>query len=600
MTEQEKELLKEEMYNKKVNNIIPNYNDLTSYFRHYISSIFNTEVLAPESIILELKEEDIYGAAVPLLSLISVMINEDIIENKGNMIYESKLYNKTLDYFCSLISEEQTDNTFKIGNTIGTSADIFTIIRHKLGHGDFYYDSTTSEIVLNKEEGAIRIPVSLLMNLFINLYTESYSSYKSTEFTRNILLNKSKNRFNRVIENVNDAEEFLSLLTIQRYKIERYDKKELTKQEKIEINKEVVKLQIDMFNGEDIKNKQQELIKEYQEKGILLTITNEKVKHHKEKQKLIDALMKNEDGKHFEDMDLLTYYYGEIVSKIIDDKYDKKGIIYGILTNLITLEKLKLYKITNLHNLSDVLPENVFLDISENLVSIFLARFQALYCYPLDEIYKKDRNYHLDREDLLDFSKLDLSELHPDIMEPVIQNNPIEEQKNKLLSIGKRINSLLNKTEKDKKNLAGILSKPIQTPKMISYRQKIQQELKTINQKLSLLSESYVINQDLYNVIEKDYNSNYFRNLNIIEGMRNSIAHGNVRIINISNGQSNDEILLQFTNYHKDKICFQMTTSLYQLESLFLPKNTVVLDEFVANKKKNVKESLEQKIKVLK
>lgn len=600
MTEQEKELLKTEIYNKKVNNIIPNYNDLTSYYTHYVRSIYNTEALAPESIALELKEEDIYGAAVPLLSLISVMINEDIIENKGSKIYESKLYNETLDSFCSRIATEQSDNKFKIGNTIDTAAGIFTIIRHKLGHGDYYYDSTTSEIVLNKEEGEIRIPVNLLMNLFIDLYTEMYSSYKSTEYTRNILLNKSKNRFNKIIENEQDAEEFLSLLTIQRYKIERYDKKELTKLEKINLNREVAKLQIDMLNGENIKNKQQELIKEYQEKRMLLTITNEKVKHHKEKQRLIDALIKNEDGKHFEDMYLLTYYYGEIVSKIIDDNYDKKGIIYGILTNLITLEKLKLYGITNLHEISKVLPENVFLDITENLVSIFLARFQALYCFPLDEIYKKDANYHLDREDLLDFGQLDLSNLHPEVVESVIQTDPVETQKNKLLSIGKRINSLLNKSEKDKKNLAGILSKPDQTPKMISYRTKIQQELKTTNQKLSLLSESYMINQDLYSVIEKDYNSDYFKNLNIIEGMRNSIAHGNVRIINISNGQTNKEILLQFTNYHKGKICFKMTASLHQLESLFISENTKVLDEFVRNKKKNVKESLEQKIKVLK
>lgn len=600
MTEQEKELLKEEIYNKKVNNIIPNYNDLTSYFRHYVKSIFNTEVLDPESIILELKEEDIYGAAVPLLSLISVMINEDIIENKGSKIYESKLYNETLDYFCSLIAIPQPDNKFKIGNTIDTAAGIFTIIRHKLGHGDFYYDSTTSEIVLNKEEGKIRILVSLLMNLFINLYTESYSSYKSTEFTRNTLVNKSKNRFNRVIENQHDAEEFLSLLTIQRYSIERYDKQELTKEEKKELNEEVRKLKICMFKGEDVKLQQEELRKKYHDKNILLTITNEKVKHHKEKERIIDALIKNEDAREFKDMDLLTFYYGEIVSKIIDDKYGKKGIIYGILTNLIALEKLKLYGIANLHEISEALPENVFLDVSENLVSIFLARFQALYCFPLDEIYKKDANYHLDREDLLDFGQLDLSELHPDIMESVIQTDPVETQKNKLLSIGKRINSLLNKTEKDKKKLAGILSKPDQTPKMISYRTKIQQELKTINQKLSLLSESYMINQDLYNVIEKDYNSDYFKNLNIIEGMRNSIAHGNVRIINISNGQTNDEILLQFTNYHKGKICFQMTASLHQLESLFLPKNTKVLDEFVKTKKKNGKEALEQKIKVLK
>lgn len=77
--------------------------------------------------------------------------------------------------------------------------------------------------------------------------------------------------------------------------------------------------------------------------------------------------------------------------------------------------------------------------------------------------------------------------------------------------------------------------------------------------------------------------------MTIIEGMRNSLAHGNVRFVNISKlNDINDikDIKIEFTNIYEGKTCFKMTVSLYDLQLLFEDCNIQVINEFLHNNKK--------------
>ena len=82
--------------------------------------------------------------------------------------------------------------------------------------------------------------------------------------------------------------------------------------------------------------------------------------------------------------------------------------------------------------------------------------------------------------------------------------------------------------------------------------------------------------------IKQDYveNEKYFHNLAIIEGIRNSIAHGNIQILNATETENFHDVKIRFTDMEDEKIVFQLTVSLYELECLFEPCNINVINQY--------------------
>ena len=90
-----------------------------------------------------------------------------------------------------------------------------------------------------------------------------------------------------------------------------------------------------------------------------------------------------------------------------------------------------------------------------------------------------------------------------------------------------------------------------------------------------------------YNEIKNDYslNSEYFKNMAIIEGIRNSIAHGHYEFI--FNGNF-DETIMVFSDLYEGKLTFQTKISFSDFEK-FIENNNKVVINFVKDKinKKN-------------
>ena len=86
--------------------------------------------------------------------------------------------------------------------------------------------------------------------------------------------------------------------------------------------------------------------------------------------------------------------------------------------------------------------------------------------------------------------------------------------------------------------------------------------------------------------VKKDYeeNKDYFYNRAIIEGIRNSIAHGDVTIENCHGTKYVGDTILKFTNKHNNQVLFQASVNLYNLEGLFEIQNTSILSDFFDEK----------------
>ena len=313
----------------------------------------------------------------------------------------------------------------------------------------------------------------------------------------------------------------------------------------------------------------------FEKNGYSLAIENKKIKNKEHIEKIKESFLTNKTIQMLEkNSDAFTYTYGELISKIIfknDMQTEKSGLFnLVILANKLNSQNYEEFSLRlNALNLRN-----------EIIASILLARFNLAYCYPLDDIYKKDNNYHLDREELLDFSKLDLSEFNPKVLN--INKNGL---KNAYIQLESNINEIIELKEKISKITNQIQNLEKDEIKKIEKKEillKLKESLDKMTEKVNEMKEKRVENINYYNEVLKDYEDNYlyFKNLAIIEGIRNSIAHGNVEIINSSLVDNFNNLEIRFYDEYQGKIFFDLTTNLYNFQSLFEEYNISFLRNY--------------------
>lgn len=196
----------------------------------------------------------------------------------------------------------------------------------------------------------------------------------------------------------------------------------------------------------DYKLFQSRVIKIFHQKGYLLNIENKKIKDKDQIEKIKEALLSAKFSEEENNFELINYIYGDIISKIINDKYQKEGITNANYMNLEVLKNIILLpendKSKQLYGLKsdNILRQYYGYYGFEMLTALTLAKFSSLYCYPLDDIYKKDNNYHLERKDILDFSKLNLTDFNPEIID--LTKKGENEAENKVKSLEKKIRKI--------------------------------------------------------------------------------------------------------------------------------------------------------------
>ena len=81
------------------------------------------------------------------ISNIFLSIKENIVENTGNLNYESKLYNDSLEKSVSIISEK-TASGYMIDNyEFKDASTLVATLRNKIAHGDFLIDFDKEEVM---------------------------------------------------------------------------------------------------------------------------------------------------------------------------------------------------------------------------------------------------------------------------------------------------------------------------------------------------------------------------------------------------------------------------------------------------------------------
>ena len=191
-------------------------------------------------------------------------------------------------------------------------------------------------------------------------------------------------------------------------------------------------------------------------------------------------------------------------------------------------------------------------------------------------LYKNSNKFTLTENNGLDYGKLDLKEF--DILELNIDNS-------RYLELVSQVNKSIKGLEENNKKLAELTkSKAIVEGKgNVIASGKINTSINLLTNKQSLLLAKVTSKQNELKTFI-DYcknNSDYLRNECIIEGIRNSISHGNYRVKAES---SLEDCKIIFEDIYEGELTFKAQIKLLDFITL-LVNNHNIISNFVDNKK---------------
>lgn len=560
------------MLDKKRDCILDYYQAIDAY-TNYLIKYFKNEDYSSEIVKLD---KNILNALLSLISLNLVYKKEDIVENIGGLDYDSKLYDFALNDYLAIINACSMDK-FKIGdfesNLAGT---VFSKIRNKLAHGDFYIKD--EKVFLNMEGKECEINIILLSKFTQSLSRCYLDCYKENIYEKSFIVDKATS--SNVKFDVNNIEPILKLLTVKSYKLTSYDKKVIPVEIKNLLRRVVDELKFHYTDKSKLKSLEAILIRDLDQLGYHLSISNKKIKDIERMKKIALALESEIEKKSDEEK---KYAFAEIIDRLTNLNYGKDIIWTGAYYNQQIIENIILQKEYNLKTLHKNARMLGICTLEEIYVSSLLAKFNVLYSYPLDDIYKENNAYKLESErtNELDFGLLNLDEIKPSYMNYKFDLlNELEKQVDNSI---KKIRNLNNRI----KDLTISHSK-VQNS---NARKKIRDLIEDVQNKSAEVNSKYLEINTKYLMTLKDVNENkkYFNNKNIIEGIRNALAHGNVEILNPFETINPDDIILNFKDYDGDTLCMDLSITIKEFNTLFSKENIKILTNFIDKKNTLIK-----------
>lgn len=551
----------------KEENIANYYNGTVAYALFLQDIIYGTT----ENSNLILDKNYMNVAIIGFISNIFLIIKEDLIE-KQDITFNSLILEDILEKNVNIIAKK-TDDGYKIDNYVFKNKEtLVTEIRNKIAHGNFNFDLHHNRVILNIENNDIKININKL-SAFVVASLDSYlKNYKTNEFSRKMVIN------NKILSN--RKKPMLTKSEIRGF-IKKYRQKIIT------------------LKSKDSSIIPKPIIEEFEQ-----IITKYEYEHPDEKElyKNIISFEKKygnnyeiiNESKPFKNIDydtFPTYFlnsiketttYDEQVTMLLKEleineniENNKLNLLIDNLHNLIILDTIKKTNSTNLDIIGEKIYEeygNIFIS-SNTLISSLIACFNALFSYGKDNIYINNNKYCKLDNNGLDYSKLDLTLFNIELCN--IDKGYIIDLKTKVDSKFKYLEKIEEKINKISENINKV------------------NKLEVINKlKETLLNiESRKIEvKELYNNLLNEYKSandyftnniDYLTNERIIDGIRNSIAHGNYYLkYNIDMNNS----IIVFEDVYEGKLTFKCSIKINDFIK-FLSDNSPIICNFLNNNK---------------
>lgn len=536
--------------------------DITPYFEGNFSlALFNIGLISDNNEYMQniLDKERINAAKIGSISNIFLAIKETFVDKNNNVFY-SKVANSELEKNVNLIAQKVSNGYEINGYVFSSAAQLVGVIRNKLAHGQFSFDLEHNRVIIDNEGIDIVINIDKLATFVISSLKDYMFISNGSKYERDYVFSDKFN--NGTFSSKEEIRRYIKTFKEFSMRIYRKDDKN--------IEGYIVKEFNYVFK----------LFSETRDYGILLRFAKSIEKDYvvswgerKVDTQNIDTLVEflfNTLPKELDSNSKSTIIAHEM-ARTLNDKYNSFNPIKANLTNLIFLDIIRKYstidKKTLLLHIKAEYPD-LYLNYDPLAMSL-INTFTALFSFNYDNTFKSSEN----ASDGFDYSLLDISKFNIE-KEKSLGDDEIIQRQNKLNNEIAKVDAMINS------NMVS-LGKVTQMGNNVAV-QKINVLISLLNQKKNNL------NADLVNANAQlqafKSNEKYLKNASFIEGIRNSIAHGNYQVLL---GSDFNKIVIVFEDIYEEKTTFKASIT-YEDFYEFLYNCSIEVSKFAFMKQKSL------------
>lgn len=514
-------------------------------------------------------KEYLNGAIVGNISSIFLAIKEKMVDKNNNILLPISLMEKNVN-----IIANKTDCGYEInGYTFKDSYTLVTTIRNKLGHGEYLIDFAHNRIILKVDGNDIVIQIPKLTNFVISSFSSTLQNYNTSSFTRCFVYSKSIIGKDKERYSLNEYKNMIASYYKYNITIKRKDGSPIEGFIFDRFN-ETVSSFSNSLNLSELIDFEKKVKNDYE-------VTWNKVSTKNEDTKMLESFLYNSttlNTPYERAIEIVGYEVDKLFNK---DKFDNFSMIASGVHNLLLLNSIKELGTSNYEKVhDDIIKKYGKLYIAtDDLAQSLISSFNALFAYGYDDVLHNKNEYQsLDLEGF-DYSLIDTSSFNVEVEKT--DDGYITDLGVKENAIKKNINKLNNALVSCNNNLAKVTS--IGNQKGINA---ITSQINTINGNINGYNIDLANIQNTLNNVN-NYVSTYaslLKNEKIINGIRNSIAHGNYKVIL---KETLKDSLIEFTDFYEGEVTFKASISIDNFVE-FLQKSAIEIEKYLSKEEKLV------------
>lgn len=550
----------------KIDSMLDYYSGAKAYSLFLLNQFVGNEY--DGSYILDKKN---YNAArVALISNILLGIKEEIVTKAPELKFETQIFADELAKSVSMIATK-TDNGYVIdGYSFSDAATVVAMIRNKLAHGNFMFDLDHNRVILDFAGIGVKLNIDKLATFVIYSLKNYFRRVKMKVCEKNFVMNEKieKNRtkplkdskeVKRVISNFKKVEVTLKSkegVIISKGLADMLD-------EVIEAYKNTTNLKVFTLFKDMVKDK-------YDFDWDIRYVRFDDL------DEFADSLF--EVLKDQEYTEAVNAIGDKILKKVTEGK--KFSEIGASFNDFILLEAAYDLQSTDKDKISNYITNkygHFFVASNEELAAASVSLFNTLFGYLHDDLLDNENAFTSGDNTGFDYSTLDFSAFNVSYLKP--DNGPIDSHKETYMGASKRLAAIQSKIQKNTESLNAVkLSGNTKAQAVLSANLNNDKILEaTMIRDVASAKATY---DDAVDYVTD--NSLLVYNRGIINGIRNSIAHGKYTVIQSG---SFDDVRILFEDIYEGETTFKADISIADFLN-FIYSNESKVVSFVKSKKK--------------
>ena len=515
-------------------------------------------------------------------ALLLALFKEEIMTKDDSRNISLNIFEKAFDALVSNLYQEDGDK-YKIGDmSFDSKKELFDLIRNKLLHGDYVIDLNGYKVILNDKGITGSIEIIDLVETCKALCSSqecklSEENKRTMTITKKSILESGPNLFNQSQLKKYMKDVYVIVFTDKPMDGFQRDSKyahtlasyyKTIQESKEYYEKHSIKNAVEILHRICLPYLRDAHIDLSYE--IMPTTQIEEFNRVKKYYLANRLFLDNLDNVS------RRIYMNQVVSNIIYAKYTDYSVIAAALLNNISMLAAYVSDVPFSEIKYIELASNTYID-DMSIAAVF-AQFYACYHYELDEIYSNGVGTSLKdvaNGTYLDFSKLDLEGLYD---EGMTIDNGFNDFSNQLERLEKSLEKISTRKEGAETAYRNYLAK-CKNPKADAESRLLANIEALINE----YNDAYTTYEQAQEFMNSRYDK-YVKNYNIISHIRNAFAHGNVRIMHHTSGDTlNDRVLVIEDNYEGVNT-FKLVITYKEFDILFRQDNLDLIYNFIRSK----------------